>query len=189
MEWLKGLPHRHFTEHDLALTPEDGRRYELVEGALIVSPLSTVAHQVVVACLAGLLYAAAPPGVVPLHRVGVRAARSVLVPDVVVVPTSVAVADAAVVAPEHVVLVVEVVSSDSVTMDRVTKPSLYAAVGIPAYWRVERDHPGGVLLAVHELDGDSYRLVEEVVGDAEAVVERPFPLRFRPAELLAPRTV
>lgn len=37
-----------------------------------------------------------------------------------------------------------------------------------------------------ELDGDAYRLVGEAVGTAEAVVEQP-PVRFWPADLMAPR--
>lgn len=82
-------------------------------------------------------------------------------------------------------LVVEIVSRSSVTMDRVTKPTLYSAVKIPLYWRIERD-PAGVRIAVHELDGESHRLTHELVGTAEHQLVEPFPLPIRPADLLRP---
>jgi hypothetical protein len=117
----------------------------------------------------------------------VRGGLGLLIPDVTVGRADVAIKEQPGFQPWDVQYVAEIESRSSVTMDRVTKPSLYAAGRILSYWRIERDHPDGVLLAIHELDGDSYRLVDEVIGDAEAVVERPFPLRFRPADLLAPR--
>jgi Uma2 family endonuclease len=40
--------------------------------------------------------------------------------------------------PSAFALVVEVVSQDSVEDDRVTKPRIYAAAGIPEYWIVDR---------------------------------------------------
>ena len=48
-------------------------------------------------------------------------------------------------APHEVLLVVEVVSPGSTTMDRITKPRLYAHAGIPHYWRIET-HP---TIAIH----------------------------------------
>jgi Uma2 family endonuclease len=40
--------------------------------------------------------------------------------------------------PDEIALVVEVVSPSTETADRVTKPVLYARVGIPEYWLVEQ---------------------------------------------------
>src|SRR5690242_17183733 len=51
------------TEADWAAMPDDGRRYELLDGAIIVTPSPGVRHQVVVLNLAVLLRAAAPAGV------------------------------------------------------------------------------------------------------------------------------
>jgi hypothetical protein len=61
---------RPFTVAELDRMPDDGRRYELLDGALVVSPRPTTVHQVV----AGRLYSAlssacpkrqgpSPPGV------------------------------------------------------------------------------------------------------------------------------
>jgi Uma2 family endonuclease len=52
---------RAFTVDDLDQTPDDGRRYELVDGVLIVSPAPTVPHQVVLSELAVQLHHACPP--------------------------------------------------------------------------------------------------------------------------------
>jgi Uma2 family endonuclease len=49
---------------------------------------------------------------------------------------------------ESVVLVVEVVSPGSRQDDRVRKPALFAAAGVPHFWRVERERDD--TLAVHE---------------------------------------
>lgn len=40
-------------------------------------------------------------------------------------------------------LLVGVVSPSSIRADRITKPRLYAAAGVPEYWRVERDVDSG----------------------------------------------
>ena len=48
-------------------------------------------------------------------------------------------------------LVVEVVSPDSRTADRVNKPVKYAAAGIPEYWRVEEAEDGEAVVYQHRL--------------------------------------
>jgi Uma2 family endonuclease len=51
---------RPFTVEDLDRMPDDGRRYELLDGTLIVSPRPVNAHQEVAAELLGLLRSACP---------------------------------------------------------------------------------------------------------------------------------
>ncbi len=51
-------------------------------------------------------------------------------------------------------MVVEVVSPSSHSMDRLTKPTLYAAAGIPACWRVEPEE--GPAVHVYRLDAEAY---------------------------------
>jgi Uma2 family endonuclease len=53
--------------------------------------------------------------------------------------------------PADVVLAVEVMSPDSEVRDRERKPQLYAAAGIPHFWRVE-NHSGRQTIYVYELD-------------------------------------
>lgn len=50
-----------FTVDELDLMPDDGRRYELLDGVLIVSPRPSVTHQEVAMELAVQLGAACPP--------------------------------------------------------------------------------------------------------------------------------
>lgn len=76
-----------FTVEDLDEMPEDGRRYELVDGVLIVSPSPFPRHQVAGLTLYRLLSAACP-----LDRIVLaaptdvrRGPRTSLVPDVFVV--------------------------------------------------------------------------------------------------------
>jgi Uma2 family endonuclease len=68
--------------------------------------------------------------------------------------------------PSDFTLVVEVVSADSEHEDRVVKAELYAGVGIPEYWIVDR-HPGGRRDAVVELfklgHGDHYHRTGEAL--------------------------
>lgn len=52
---------REFTAADLEAMPDDGNRYEIVDGALIVTPAPAPRHQVVVGNLHLALRAACPP--------------------------------------------------------------------------------------------------------------------------------
>lgn len=143
---------------DLARLPADGRRYEILEGSLLVSPPPLVGHQRIAGRLRELLDQAAPPECETLEAVGVQVGSSVLIPDVVV--ARVQSPHTAVLAPPDVLLVVDVVSPSSVTTDRASKPVLYADGGIPAFWRVE-SAGGTVTVFAHRLEGSGY--VEDIV--------------------------
>ena len=56
--------------------------------------------------------------------------------------------------PSGVLLVVEAVSPSSVTMDRVTKPAIYAEQGIPYFWRIDALDEGAVRLEAYALHPD-----------------------------------
>ncbi|HWH30599.1 MAG TPA: Uma2 family endonuclease [Mycobacteriales bacterium] len=142
----------HFDE--LADLPEDGRRYEVVDGALHVTPPPGHLHQAVGAdLLAQLARQCAPPWRVayewplPLGTDG-------RVPDLAVVRSDAPVRGAGPypVGSEQVGLVVEIVSPSSRKTDRFAKPGEYAEAGIPLFWRVETD-PDVVLHAFRLVDG------------------------------------
>lgn len=139
MQPLKQM-RRAWTVEDLdSLGVEDWRRYQIVDGSLLVSPAPNTEHEFVVSDLRRVLDAQLPADVAVLGSPGIDLGRSYLIPDAVVVPRAARALRQPLLLPAEVLLVVEVVSPGSVTTDRVTKPAQYAAAGIPAFWRVETD--------------------------------------------------
>jgi Uma2 family endonuclease len=176
---------RDWTFDDLLLLPRDGRRYEIVDGSLRVSPAPGRRHQRVAGRLVEVLKAAAPRELEVLEAVGVVCGRHTPVPDVVVGLRE----------PGHgllnffpddVRLVVEVMSPGSVIADRLDKPAMFAVAGIPAFWRVELDGPGTPLVIVHALDGDLYREVVTVRAGESVMVDAPYRVELRPADWIEP---
>jgi Uma2 family endonuclease len=173
-----------YTPADLAATPDDGQRYELIDGALLVSWSRTLLHQRAAGRLCNLLNAA---GASELEAVGAIEVRcgpdTVLVPDVVMLLSSVVDEPDCVVMADHVVLVAEVASPSTVRMDRVLRPRLYADAGIPAYLLVELEEP---TVTWFSLPGPAaYQRCRVVAGDAELLVTvKPFEMRIVPAELV-----
>lgn len=55
MTSMSGLASTPFTVHDLEGMPDDGRRYELIDGQLLVSPVPGLRHQAIVYRLHRLL--------------------------------------------------------------------------------------------------------------------------------------
>ncbi|WP_246025276.1 Uma2 family endonuclease [Saccharopolyspora antimicrobica] len=80
--------------------------------------------------------------------------------------------------PDHVLLVVEIVSPGSETTDRIVKVAQYAKAGIPFYWRVEQSVPGVPLVYTYLLDPASrvYRDGDVFTGVVKAVA--PFSVEI-----------
>jgi Uma2 family endonuclease len=181
-----------FTVNDLFAMPDDGQRYEVQDGALIVSPAPGVPHQLIVDDLVALLKAAAPQGAYAVSGIAVRLHddENGRVPDVSVISAHPRSRRGAAEATETLA-VIEVVSPGSVRTDRVFKPAIYAEAGIPCFWRVEMDpFPGQVageelpVVLVHQLVGDHYKLVARLSAGTTGTVDVPFPVTFDPATLL-----
>lgn len=126
-----------WTVDDLERLPEDWRRYEIVDGQLVMVPPSSVGHQVVVDRLKRRIDAAFGGSHVVLEGVGLDIAPTFRIPDIMAFGTDAYSAKSVTVLPRDVALVVEVVSPGSRTNDRITKPAEYAAAAIGAYWRVD----------------------------------------------------
>src|SRR5690606_23397629 len=126
-----------WTFSDLHDLPDDGWRYEIVDGSLTMTPPPGVRHEFVSAQLLLILSRAVPGSHTVLGPVGLDLHPSYRTPDLCVIPRKVVRDDGELVTPADVLLAIEVVSPGSVTTDRVTKPAQYAKAGIPAYWRVE----------------------------------------------------
>ncbi|WP_229797710.1 Uma2 family endonuclease [Planomonospora parontospora] len=181
---LQGKPP--FTVDDLLRFPDDGNRYELFNGSLLVSPSPVPMHQLAIARLLRILEDAAPLELQPLPEVNLRVGpRDFFIPDLVVVPTEAVETNEPMFRPEDVLLAVEVVSPSTQGRDRHLKRSAYAAAGIPAYWRIELDD--GPSLHVHELAGDEYKPAERHEAGETATLVVPFGVSFDPAALLRRR--
>jgi Uma2 family endonuclease len=173
-------PGEPFTVEDLDRMPDDGHRYELIDGMLIVSPAPNLGHQRVAVVLSALLEHACPEDQVVFADVGVRIAEnSALEPDVVVAYA----ADAeGVRLARPPVLVAEVLSPYSVLRDLNLKQAAYERFGIPSYWVIDPDRPG---LRAFELRGDSYAEAAHVTGADTFAAEKPFRVEIVPDRLVA----
>ena len=171
-------PEGHWTEPDLHDFPQDGHRYEIIDGSLHVAPPPGESHQAVVRAVVTTLRAAAPPGWWVCDRSGIAIGDSNVVPDVTVLrPRS---SGSVWCDPADVALVVEVETTATRRCDRLLKPSLYAEAGIPWFWRIE---PGAVspLLRTYELGAARYRAVHSVEGAEPVKLDAPYPVRIAPA--------
>lgn len=152
---------------------------QLIEGELIVSPSPAVAHQVMSSRLLVLLAAALPQDLqvlsAPLDlRVG---ERTVLQPDLMVIPRGITAGQEVTVAP---VLAVEILSPSTRRVDLVRKPELLARLGCEHYWVLDPEHPA---LRAFRLAGETYESVAVVEGEDLFETSVPWPVSFRPADL------
>lgn len=172
-----------WTEEDLVGLPDEARRYELLEGTLLVNPPPRAVHQLVGFKLATALSDAATPGFLVVEAVGVRLPEgSMFIPDVLVAARDVVLADhSGILDPAAVALVVDVVSPGSRTADRVTKPAVYARAGIPSFWRIELDD--GPLIVTYRLEGGHYLESGSARPGEPLTVSEPFPCTVDPAVL------
>ncbi|HXZ62837.1 MAG TPA: Uma2 family endonuclease [Acidimicrobiales bacterium] len=172
-----------WTVEDLLELPDSDKRYELLEGSLLVNPPSTPRHQRASSKLARILEDVGPEDLMIVEAVGVRLPEeSMFIPDVLVVERQAALDNSSgILEPAVVRLVVEVVSPGSRTKDRLVKPALYARAGIPCFWRVEVDE--GPSVAAHVLAGGTYREVASARPGALLTVDEPFAVSFDPVQL------
>jgi Uma2 family endonuclease len=164
-----------WTEPDLHLFPQDGHRYEIVDGSLHVAPPPPESHEALVRAVVTTLRSAAPPGWWVCDRLGIEIGSCNLVPDVTVLrPRS---SGAIWSDPADVALVVEVETAATRRFDRMLKPAVYADAGIPSFWRVE---PGRLapVLRTYTLDGDRYQPRQSIEGAEQIKLDAPYPVRI-----------
>jgi len=169
---------------DLIFEPEDGLRRELHDGVLHVVPPPGNWHSWEIRIADRWLTANAPSDFYILQNVGVHVGlRRLYVPDLTVVHRDTPFHDYAY-DPSGVLLVVEAVSPSSITLDRVTKPAVYAEQGIPHFWRID----DGPRLLAYRLDmptGGYLRQAEFGPGEKGALRE-PWPVEVDMTEFIMP---
>ncbi len=127
---------------DYCAIPPDGKRYELLDGQVQVTPAPSPLHQRISKRLQRPpeTYFEAP------ERGGEEFNAPIdviLTPHDVVQPDLVVVTDPALVSPRGIegapALVIRILSPNTTAYDRTTKAQRYAALGVPHYWIVDRE--------------------------------------------------
>lgn len=177
---------RPLTHDDLLTMPDDGNRYEIINGELIVTPAPIARHQRVLLRLTLLLHSyLAERGVGELFIAPL---------DIVLGPNDVVEPDLLIIASEQgrvrgtensfvgpPVLVVEIISPSSQRTDLVRKMALYARSGVREYWTVD---PQRQEFIIHVLTSGTY---VSAVPNAEGWIasEALTGLRISPSEIFA----
>lgn len=166
---LPDLERRDWTVEELRALPDDGRRYEVIDGELFVTPSPSWMHQravvellthvrpYAIACSLECLVAPAEVTFSPRRSVE---------PDLLVVPTIDGRGAERFEEVGRLVLAVEVISPSTARVDRHRKRRLYQSEAVPEYWIVdpaarfvERWRPG---------DEEPEILVESLVWQPDA---------------------
>ena len=169
-----------WTVADLEALPDNGLRYELLDGTLLVTPSPTPRHQGAIVELTVLLRSACPPD----HRVFVAPldwqpdGRTSLEPDLLVVRRDRIGEKNITDAPT---LVIEVLSPGTARIDRMIKFSRYAEGGIGQYWIVDPQVPS---IKVYDLVDQAYALVAEGAGPDPVSLTAPFLVTIVPRKLV-----
>jgi Uma2 family endonuclease len=167
--------HAALTYQDYAALPDDGRRYEIHDGELSVTPAPNPHHQICAASLFRVL-----DSHVRAHGLGMVLFAPL---DVILTDTAIVQPDLVYLAPDRLAtvsrrgiegpptLAVEILSPSTTAIDRDTKHRLYARHGVPYFWLVD---PDARAIEAYRLQGDRYALALRASG-AAPVDPPPFP--------------
>lgn len=176
------------TYEDLRRMPDDGKRYELIDGEVYMTPSPNTKHQMIV----GNLYAAlrrfaaeqglgkvflSPFDVVFGERTAVQPDLLFIRKERLSILTDLNVQGA----PD---LVIEVLSPSTAAFDRETKLQVYARAGVPELWYVD---PREEIVEVLNLSADRrYTKTATLSGDAPVPSQALSGLRLTLSEVFAP---
>ena len=131
------------TYDDYLTLPNDGKKYEIIEGELTMSPSPTTDHQEISIRLTNAIFS-----YVDKHKLGkvypapidvVLSITDIVQPDIVFISserTDIITKKNIIAAPD---LVIEILSESTETLDRVTKKNLYERYGVREYWIVDSE--------------------------------------------------
>ena len=163
----------------LARLPNDGNRYEVLDGALLVTPQAGIRHQEIAArlfvalrvyCDANDIGVALAPGAVVVNR-------SELQPDLQVIPVHGHFADDARWEDQPLpILVVEVLSPGSHRHDLHGKRDAYLSLGIPEYWIVDIERKQVLVLRPGD---DEPRIVTDTLSWAPSTAVPPLTIQIQ----------
>ncbi len=165
------LTTRSLTYDDLARMPDDGNRYELIDGVLYVSPSPSEVHQATsfrLTLLLGNYVTARRLGRVYTAPFDVRlSAHDVVQPDLIFVRRS----RLAIIGPTCIDgppdLLIEILSPSTGDRDRTQKARLYAKARVPQYWLID---PDAQTVTGLTLEGGTYQALPMEQGVVRSAV-------------------
>lgn len=175
-----------FTIKDIELMPDDGNRYEVIEGELYVSRAPGIPHQRVTANVVGMFwtYLSENPIGEILPTPGLVFDRyNAVIPDLVFYTheraKQIIEEERLVAAPE---LAIEILSHgyQNVSRDRVAKRNLYAKRGVTEYWIIDAYERA---VEIYRLGKDSLDLVATLHDDDEVSTPLLPGLKFKASSL------
>jgi Uma2 family endonuclease len=174
-----------FFRDDLESTPNDGRRYEIIDGTLIVSAAPSRLHQRALFELAVLLRAACPAELevmIAPFSVGLSINTDIQ-PDIIVASRRRLTDKDLPGVPE---LVVEVLSPSTRQIDLHVKRERFDQAGCPSFWIVDPSaRPEEARLIAWQLAATKrYEQIANVTGEQEFHATLPYPVTVVPAALV-----
>jgi Uma2 family endonuclease len=155
---------------DWEAMPDDGNRYEIIEGELFVSCSPGLTHQIVLGNLIFLIRThleATNAGVVISTPGLILSDFSGVIPDLVFfrpAKRSKIISGERLKGPPDLVMEILSPGAGNMRRDRVAKLHLYATHGVPEYWIAD---PSKQILEVFRLTGESYELTHSLTADEE----------------------
>jgi len=181
MTTMAASPAGLLTREDLDRMPDDGNRYELIEGEIVVSGAPALRHQVAVTELVVRLHAACPD-----HLLVTQAPFDVVLGEHTVVQPDVLVLDPAATDDRGFdgppLLAVEVLSPSTRSRDLGVKKRVYEQAGVAAYWVVDVSDDE-VTLTAWELRDGAFAAAAAIAGDESWTATVPFDVTVVPARL------
>jgi Uma2 family endonuclease len=151
-----------FTYSDYRLLPDNGKRYEILEGELLMSPSPNTKHQIVLLNIAAIL-----KSFVERNNLGqifiaaydiVLSKYDVVQPDIIFVSNK----NKEIIKATHIEgvpdLVIEIISPGGAQRDRIIKRKIYALHGVQEYWLVQPEKEKVQVLRLEK--GDFKRIAE-----------------------------
>jgi Uma2 family endonuclease len=175
-----------WTYSEYARFPDDGNRYEVIDGEVLVTPAPSTNHQYLLSRLVIAL-----TGYIEREKLGIVlpdvdllfVTGQFLRPDLLFVPNDArdGVTDLGVELPPG--LVVEILSPTSSAIDRVKKPRRYGDFGVPEYWVVDLGEQVVWVWRFAAGTRDAERIIDRITWQPAGAAE-PFVLElsdlFRP---------
>jgi Uma2 family endonuclease len=167
------------TYADYAALPDDGKRYELIDGELVVNPAPVPRHQFIVGNIIAALRAyfrASGGGKALMSPIDVVFAdETVVQPDVIAIKSDrlSMIGARNIQGPPHIV--VEVLSDGTRRYDEIQKRKLYERFGVDEYWIVD---PELELVKIYRRTGGAFVRTGEISTETGGTITTPLLPEF-----------